>query len=98
MAQQWSYRPLSWVLPPSAAAVVRERVPSATAADSTPERRARIVIRRGESTQPIGRVFVSWNAPDGDVTVDRIGWDSDLNGSEALVVQAVEQMAAAPAR
>src|SRR5206468_6533838 len=64
----WHYRAVSWVLPPAAAASVRARTPASGAEDGSSARGARILVRRavGDGAPPIGRIFLRWDALDGD--------------------------------
>ena len=94
----WHYRAVSWVLPPATAASVRIRTPMPDAGNESSVRRARILIRRTASgaDAPIGRIFVRWDAPEGEVTVHRIGWDAANGGSELAVRRAVERLHGEP--
>jgi hypothetical protein len=70
-------RAVSVVLPPEAASAVRVRTPVSGRRDGAPARSARILAR--------------WDAPEGGVTVHRIGWDAANGGSERAVQRAVER-------
>ncbi|HEV8634230.1 MAG TPA: hypothetical protein VG370_08345 [Chloroflexota bacterium] len=97
-APDWHYRAVSWVLPPAAAASVRARTEAAGAGDGSSVHGARILVRRavGDGAPPIGRIFLRWDAPEGDVTVHRIGWDAANGGSELAVRRAVERLSGEP--
>jgi hypothetical protein len=94
----WHYRAVSWALSAAAAASVRVRTPVPGAGDDVSVRSLRIQVRRatGADAAPIGRIFVRWQAPEGDVTVHRIGWDAANGGSELAVRRAVEQLGGEP--
>jgi hypothetical protein len=77
---------------------LRVGAPAPGARGDVSVRRRRLLVRgpAGGDGAPIGRIFVRWDAPDGDVAVHRVGWDAANGGTERALRRAVAQLRAGP--